>query len=531
MERMPTTQIVVDCSKKTHKLVPIWRSFGYDEINWTYTPRGKRALKEIGDLSEEPYFIRCHHTFTSGNGLSTPTRGSTNVCVGIEGSELKLDFTLLDRVLETILANNCKPIVELGFMPDALSSGSKPKPSYDYSGADLWKYPPGDLVQWQQLVHRTVRHCVDKFGSQEVSAWYWEVWNEPDNPGFFSGSVKDYCKLYDFAVAGAVDALREIRIGGPALATSVKFLDKFLKHCSGGKNLATRKRGAQLDFISLHAKGTDWPLKGQPFKMPALRKIMSHLKDYDAVLKKYPEFSKAELLLDECDMAVATNFGVYDFPEFEFNNSQYYPLFVVRMARCLLDFCEERNLPVRLFTTWAFYFEGKRFFEGNRALFTNENIRKPVFNAFALLEQLGSERFVFEIVDVAANQNDLHFPQVDGLAAGTSANSIQVVIWNFDEAGREIGAVEVMLEVRGVDGSFSIRKFLIDEQHSNSYSVWNAFGRPDDPTAGQISEIRQRQGLEQVGESEEVVARSGQIRTSFWLPGQSVMLLKLHRRR
>jgi xylan 1,4-beta-xylosidase len=49
------------CGQPTGPLRRIWTSFGYDEINWTYTPRGKRALRTIGDLAEQPYFVRSHY--------------------------------------------------------------------------------------------------------------------------------------------------------------------------------------------------------------------------------------------------------------------------------------------------------------------------------------------------------------------------------------------------------------------------------------------------------------------------------------
>jgi len=100
---------------------------------------------------------------------------------------------------------------------------------------------------------------------------------------------------------------------------------------------ATGGRGTRLDFISFHAKGTEWPLKGRPYAMPSLNKILSHVRNYQAVRQRYPEFMHLPCLLDECDMAVATNFGVYDFPELEINNTAYYPVFTVRMAKRIWD--------------------------------------------------------------------------------------------------------------------------------------------------------------------------------------------------
>ncbi|HEX9653137.1 MAG TPA: hypothetical protein VGA99_05460 [bacterium] len=538
-------KIIVDATDVIGPLPAIWRSFGYDEINWTYTPRGRRVFDEMAKLSKNPYYIRCHNTFTAGNGLSTPTKGSCNVCRINNAGKVEYDFTLLDQVIQTFLENNCKPIIELGFMPDALSKGPRPKATYDYRGTDLWKYPPRDFHRWQELVYETVKHYVEKYDAEEVRKWYWEVWNEPDTPGFFTGSLKDYLKLYDFAVAGATKALTNIRIGGPALAHQPKFLDKFLQHCIAGKNFASGERGSRLDFISLHAKGSGWPLPGQPFQMPSLRKIMGQLESYRDVIVKYPQLRRTEILLDECDMAVGTNFGMYDFPEYEFHNSEYYPAFVVRMAKHLLDFIRDHEPPIRLFTTWAFYYEGKRFFEGNRALFDNENIKKPIFNAFQLFEMLGETRLSLQSIPAAGRVSEL-LP-IDGIATCDSAGNLAICIWNFGENLRQTGSQLVDLEVRwgsnsdiplnspfdklraGASKGDLVERFQIDGERSNSYSLWKTFGSPQDPSPEQIAQMRKSADLQIVEPQTAVAISEGKSHYRFELPMPSVALIRTQR--
>src|SRR5690348_6962149 len=52
---VPITEasVRVDCDVPQGPLRRIWTSFGYDEINWTYTPAGARALKVIGSFVEQ----------------------------------------------------------------------------------------------------------------------------------------------------------------------------------------------------------------------------------------------------------------------------------------------------------------------------------------------------------------------------------------------------------------------------------------------------------------------------------------------
>lgn len=525
------SQILIDISRKHGPIRPIWRSFGYDEINWTYTPRGKQIYQIIGNelASTGHYYIRTHHALTSGNGLSSPTRGSGNV-YSEECGEPVYNFSLLDQVYDTMLQNNCKPVVELGFMPDLLSSGPKPKMTFDYTRNNLWKHPPKDYRKWERLVYGVVKHCIQRYGKNEIASWYWEVWNEPDCFLFFDGSVKDYCKLYDFAGAGATRALPEIRIGGPALAGNGKFFDRFLKHCAFEKNHATSEKGSRLDFISFHAKGSSWPRPSQTTESPSLTSILNQLDSYCQIIAKYPQYKHHEILFDECDMAVATNFGVYDFPFYRFNNTSYFPVFILRLTKHLLDAMQRVSLNIQFFTTWAFYFEDKRYFEGNRALFTNENIKKPVYNAFHTLELLGETRVDFQVESGQPNSLSDSSEKIDGLATIGQDDSVCVLLWYFDEHPDATGERMVRLDIQNLSyqsKKVQIQKYVINAQHSNAYSAWCKLGSPQDPTPKALKKIREREALQLVETVENFADPNGRLILSVALSMHGVCLLKI----
>jgi hypothetical protein len=103
----------------------------------------------------------------------------------------------VDRIFETYLERGIKPLVEIGFMPEALSV--KPQPYRHEWGPDKpysnifagWAYPPRDYGKWAELVYQWARHCVEKYGKQQVESWYWEVWNEP-NIGYWKGTPEEF---------------------------------------------------------------------------------------------------------------------------------------------------------------------------------------------------------------------------------------------------------------------------------------------------------------------------------------------------
>ena len=75
--------------------------------------------------------------------------------------------------------------------------------------------PPKDYKMWGELVRKYTEHLAERYGRQEVSTWYFEVWNEPDIL-YWHGTPAEYYKLYDYAVAGVRAALPGAIVGGPA---------------------------------------------------------------------------------------------------------------------------------------------------------------------------------------------------------------------------------------------------------------------------------------------------------------------------
>ncbi len=261
-----TGTLVVDYTAQGSPLSSFWACFGYDEPNYTYRSDGKKLLSELAALSPVPVYIRCHNLLTSGDGSSTLKWGSTNAYSENANGQPVYDWRIVDSIFDTYINRGMKPLAEIGFMPEALSV--RPQPyrhhwhpgiAYDsiYTG---WAYPPKDYNKWAELVRQWVLHSIKRYGEKEVSTWLWEVWNEP-NIGYWKGTEEEYFTLYDFAAAAVRSALPAAHIGGPATTgpgwdKAAGWLRDFLAHCAGGDNAATGKKGAPLDFVSFHAKGS-----------------------------------------------------------------------------------------------------------------------------------------------------------------------------------------------------------------------------------------------------------------------------------
>ncbi|MDQ3700787.1 MAG: hypothetical protein M3442_07700, partial [Chloroflexota bacterium] len=269
-------QIVVDAGRSLGELPRLWTTFGYDELNWTYTPRGKRALRAFAAFAERPYHVRAHNLLTSGRGFSWPHWGSGNVYHEDAAGSPYYDWTTVDLVFDAYREVGFKPIVELGFTPQALVPPDAELPftrgpsQYGPYEAGLWSVPPRDNERWQELMFQLARHCVERYGAEEVASWYWELWNEPDI-AYWRGTVAQYCDLYDHTVNGLTRALPGIKVGGPAVtggARALAFMEAFLAHCAGtgeqATNAVTGEPGARLDFITFHTKGSAFGRRSAP---------------------------------------------------------------------------------------------------------------------------------------------------------------------------------------------------------------------------------------------------------------------------
>ncbi|HEY9075847.1 MAG TPA: hypothetical protein VIO61_04850 [Anaerolineaceae bacterium] len=541
--------VIVDCRDWQGKLERIWNGIGFDEINLAYFPRGKALFRTLSQIHEMPYYIRNHNALTSGNGAPSPAWGAGNVFHLLPDGTAFYDWTNLDQVYDTYVEAGCRPLIELGFMPRDLSSASNQPGWYgdlgqeEYEKEGHWKYPPKDYEMWSELVYQFVRHWVDRYGKAEVESWYFELWNEPDIPNYWRGTFDEYCKLYDYSVSGAVRALATVKIGGPgttcpAVPKAGVFLEKFLEHCVSGTNAVTGETGTRLDFISIHTKGAFYRPRryynlNQPIpkESPSSFMMMNDIQAGLRIISQYATLKHLPVFIDECDPAVGTPYGIYDNPNFIYRNTEFYPTFVIALARRILDLNNEFANKVKMMTNWAFYYEGKRFFEGNRVLMDNENIEKPVLNSYRLLSHLGDTRLTLQSShrrDVL--QKDAPRVEVDGIAA-ISGKTVTLAIWHqADEwwAEDEPALVSLRFTHLPFSGKACLKHYRIDADHSNAHTAWVRQGKPQHPSPAQIRQIKRRMGLEMLEPPQTVdILPDGTFSMQFSLPIQGTSLIEI----
>lgn len=145
----------------------------------------------------------------------------------------------VDAVYDFLVEIGIRPVVVLDFMPQALASG--PDTVY-WERANIT--PPKDYEKWAVVVRAVARHFVERYGEQEVSQWFFEVWNEPDLRFFFTGGVEEYEKLYEASARAIKSVSKYLRVGGPAISHNVPWIDRLISYCE--------QHQVPIDFVSAH---------------------------------------------------------------------------------------------------------------------------------------------------------------------------------------------------------------------------------------------------------------------------------------
>ena len=527
-----TVTIRVNAAEKVGPFKPIYGYFGYDEPNYTYTKNGSKLVGELAAVGGSPVYIRTHFMLATGDGTPGLKWGSTNAYTEDASGKPIYDWTITDRILDTYLKAGAKPFVEIGFMPQALSTKPDPyHPTWIPGGKNDqysigWSYPPKDYAKWGELVNQWVRHTVQKYGRAEVATWYWEVWNEPDI-SYWHGTPEEYNKLYDSAAAAVKRALPEAKVGGPATTgpaneRAAKFLQQFLEHCA--------TTGAPLDFITYHAKGRPTVVDGH-----VRMGIAKNAEDVDRgfqIVHSFPKFRNLPIVLSESDPEGCAGCSARVYPQNAYRNGSLYPAYTAVMMKNIFELADREQTNIAGMLTWAFEFEDQPYFDGFRTLATN-GIDKPVLNLFRMAGLMRGDRVKTDStaaipLDIIMKQGVRASNHVDALAV-RSDRQISVLAWNYHDDDVPGPEAKVQLEVTSAPGSANrvlMTHYRIDDTHSNSWTAWKKMGSPQQPTPEQYAALEAAGQLELLESPHWIEAKNGKAKLDMSLPRQGVSLIQ-----
>ena len=432
-----------------------------------------RALKEATGFE----YVRFHAIFHDEVGVYDEADGKP-----------VYNFSYVDQIYDGLLQAGVRPFVELSFMPKKLAA----KESYQAFWYRPIVSPPKDWAKWDGLITQFAEHLVERYGIDEVSHWYFEVWNEP-NLDFWAGEPKQstYWELYDHTALALKKVSPRLLVGGPATAQAA-WVSAFIQH-------ATEKQ-IPYDFVSTHVYandsahdvfGTEEPIPRTGMVCHAVKKVHDEVKnlarpdvpvifsEYNASYKNETQVTDAVFMgpwladtIRQCD-------GLVD-------NLAYWSL---------SDVFEEQGVV-------------KQPFYGGYGLMAAGNLPKPAFNAFRLLHRLGAER--------------LPVNSASALATRRADGTIVAAVWNLYLPEESGNPKEVTIAFKGLRGAHQAKVARLDETHGSLLALYNTMGRPRYPTQKQLQELRQASSLPA---PDEIPFQDGKV--TLRLPAQGLAVIEI----
>ena len=434
--------------------------------------------------------LRCHRELgfqhVRFHALLSDEMG-TLIC---EEKQLLYSFLNADLIIDYLLSIGMRPFVELSFMPETLASGQTTV--FRYRGNVT---PPKDYDQWATLIQKLTAHWVERYGAAEVRNWFFEVWNEPNLPAFWTGSQEDYFKFYRCTAAAVKRVDESLKVGGPVTADN-RWIPQFLGYC--------KENAVPVDFVSTHHYPTD------AFGKPGADTITQLQHASRDVMKDMASKARAEagrLPLYYTEWNISSN------PRDPMHDEPFTAAFVTRIvmqARGLVDG----------YSYWTFsdifsenYFPSVPF-HGGFGLLNLHGIAKPAYRAFQLLRGLGTE--LLEVQGAHAT--------VDAWVIRTDT-SATVIVTNLAMPRHPIQTELVNLGLSGMPPARTAWIERIDADHANPRRLWEAMGTPEYLSPLQVKQLETASALRQ--EAQPWAQAAGKADLAVALPPQSVAAITL----
>lgn len=445
-ERPDSETVQIDLAAPSHPFPHFWEEmFGSGRAILTLRDSYRRDLREVKQATGFHY-VRFHAILDDEVGIYDETADGMQV----------YNFSYADQIYDGLLENGIRPFVELSFMPRKLAAQQTLHPFWYHPIVS----PPRDPAKWADLISHLAQHLIDRYGIDEVSQWYFEVWNEP-NLDFWAGQPKEqtYYDLYDVTARALKSVNPRLRVGGPATAQAA-WVDRFIRHCADNH--------VPVDFVSTHvyANDTAHDLFGTNEEISRSEMV------YRAVQKVHDQVKASPLP----NLPIFwTEYNASYKNEFEVTDSTY-------MGPWLANTIRQCDGLADLMSYWTFsdVFEEqgvvKKPFYGGFGLIAERGLPKPAFNAFKILHRLGDTRIALDSDSALLTRRN------DG--------TLVLALWNLTGPDEKGDAKTLTIEVKGFSGRHRAEIYRVDSTHGSLLEAFEKMGEPVSPTQKQIDVLR-----------------------------------------
>ena len=417
--------------------------------------------------------------------------------VGILNSQdpsMGYSYANIDKIYDFFVSIGIKPVVELDFAPSLLSTINTTLNNYYYP---VYPGPPKDNQQWYYLVRNFTQHLTDRYGSDNVSQWYFEAWNEPncgnwrntDGSSNDSKLLESFEETYVFTSKAVKSVNSSYKIGGPATCRGSWF-DTFPRWAI--------ENGIELDYYSTHL----YPGNANSNANTHNGLLELYLNVSDSIRNVSDNKIKIGITAYGCTVEKTYNHSVgshdssynaacfltlaSQFQELELNNPDQ---FIIMSFTGFTDIWEQRGI---------LYPE----FHNGYGWLTHNKIKKPTYCGLQLLNMFASGRYFYNNIErLNSNSSELNttlevFITMDNKTSEDS-NEIVIFVMNWIQIENKINDETVRIDLENIVNSNEYNDVAIvyridkENNHCNPNVVWQNMGSPTNLDKKQLKALNE----------------------------------------
>jgi len=420
-------------------------------------------IEHLGILQEEIGYEYCRFHAIFDDDMAVVRRSG-------EG-ELIFQWHQVNKVYDALLELGLKPFIELNPMPGVMASGDQT--IFDY---EMNVTPPASYKEWEELITEFVNHLIIRYGREEISKWYFEVWNEPNLPGFWAGTQEEYFKLYEISARAIKKADKNFKVGGPATSKG-SWVEDIIHFCN--------RNDVPIDFVSTHLYPQDeyviYPEPGtSPYRPGDF--FRSKVEEVKHIVKNSP-IPDLEIHWTEWNTQSAMNADEITWTKNIYVDNLYAASFIVKN-------CLELDQAANSFGYWVasdiFAESGIPHspFSNTYGLLTIHGIPKASFNGFLFMNKM--KGYLNDVVFHSA------IPANCGLRSTTEGNLTRIILWNHQPvqiSDQEVWKVRLRIPELPEEELIMVQA-KIGVGNGSAWETWKYMGSPVNLSPGQFELIQ-----------------------------------------
>ncbi|QSF46208.1 GH39 family glycosyl hydrolase [Paenibacillus tianjinensis] len=407
------------------------------------------------------------------------------------------NFSNIDKLIDILIRNNLRPYLELGDKPKLIQKNAAQK-----MGKAPAVHRQRGAEQWKRLIRSFLIHCINRYGSEEVESWYFELWHSSKHAFLFEEVdhlvstayqpdemeqwFNEYFVRFDLTWRELKELLPAAKLGGCGLSMDLegRFLPLLVDKWG--------RREIVPDFLSVY-------LYPYEFTTPAdgSTPVFAHSADEQWILHTIQAVrqSLADHGLEDLPLHVSEwNFSISS--RDSLNDSIFKASYILKNMTDVLG--EQVLMGYWLYSDiFSEFRDSRRLLHGGAGLISKNGIKKPAYYAFAFLNRMGKHLIGrgrdYMLTKRSGDRYQLlcfHYRHSD--LSGYGESEPVPVPDELQESGTGSRPLERKFRLEGLkDGSYRLKRSSVSSERGSILKEWKKFGAVHDIRPDEIMFLKQ----------------------------------------